>query len=154
VNRLAFRAALLASLALSGCASAPPTTVKEVAPDTFNIRYSSSRHGSKIAPEDRVMLLAAETTLEHKARYFALVGIGDETPSKTETPAKSTASAAPQSVYGIYGVGGTSPQPLTSQIATSKKGITIKCFVEAPRDLIVSDAVAVEKDIKKKYALP
>lgn len=111
------------------------------------------------------MLIAAQTTLEHKAKYFALVGFGDETPSKPAlsegaatgptAPSGSAPAVAPQSVYGIYGVGGTMPlRPLTSQVATSKKGVTIKCFVVQPEDLIVSNALAVESDIKKKYGLP
>jgi len=143
------RAALVVSLALFGCAGAPPDTVKEVAPDTFNIPYSPGRHGSKMTPEDRVLLLAAQTTLEHNAKYFALIGIGDEAPAKAAR--NSTSGAA--SVYGIYGVGGT-VQPAASQIAVVKKGVTITCFAEAPEDLIVSNAAAVENDIKKKYALP
>jgi len=84
--------------------------VKEGAPDIFNIRYSPARHGSKIAPEDRVMLLAAETTL---------VGIGDEAPSKMAAPGRGRDAAK---LYGIDGVGGTSVQPLTSQVARAKKG--------------------------------
>jgi hypothetical protein len=166
VHPKAIRAFLLAAFAaLAGCQTTPPSAVKEVGPDTYQIHYTAGRHGAKMAPEDRVLLLAAQTTLEHKAKYFALVGFGDETPpgagSSTDSaagaaiPAGATPGIAQQNVYGIYGVGGTSPlQPLTSQIASSKKGVTIKCFVVKPEDLIVSNAAAVESDIKKKYALP
>ena len=145
-----FCAAVLA-LVCAGCATAPRDTVAQVAPDTFHIHYSPSRFGSKMTPEDRVLLVAARTTLGHNYKYFALVGIGDDAASRT--PAKPAPAAAPESVYGIYGFGG-GPQPAGSQITAASKGITIKCFALPPADLIASNAAAVESDIKKKYLIP
>jgi len=148
------RLAFLAPLILFGCALPPSDPVKEIAQDTYCIQYSSSRGRSPMTPEDRVMLLAAETTLRHGLNYFAIVGIGGEASSSAPEPSKIAPNAALQNVYGIYGVGGTSVRPSSSQVAAAKRGITIKCFAAQPAELIASNAAAVEKDIKKKYSLP
>jgi len=149
INRLS----LLLPLVFFGCATAAPDPVKQVGPDTYSIRYIPGRHGSRIDAEDRVLLQAAETTLQHNDKYFAIIGIGDEAPADTAAAPDKT-NLALQNVYGIYGVGGTVVQPASGQLAMVKKGITIKCFTTPPTDLISSNAAAVERDIKKKYSLP
>jgi hypothetical protein len=152
---------LLGSALLFGCATQYNSTGfsggysdTQLAPDVFRITFSGNGFTSSDRAQDFALLRAADLSLTHGFRYFAIVtGRTGGTVSSVTLPGSSytTANATGYGSY-IYRTATTTYTPPTNiPIFKPSSGLLIRCFTERPPSGYVLDARFLSNSIRAKY---
>jgi hypothetical protein len=153
--------AFLGSALLFGCATAYNNTGfsggysdTQLAPDVFRITFSGNGFTSSDRAQDFALLRAADLTLSHRFRFFAIItGRSGGSVSSVTLPGSSytTASATGYGGYA-YGTATTTYTPPTNiPIFKPSSGLLIRCFTERPPSGYVLDARFLSNSIRAKY---
>jgi hypothetical protein len=127
-----------------------------LAPDVYRISFQGNGYTSKQRAQDFAVLRAADLTLSHGYRYFAVVNETEGGRSGTvNTPGYSytTGSAVAVGNYA-YGNAHTTYVPGASiPFYFPESGLVIRCFKERPEGIFAFDAAFVSHSLREKYQL-
>jgi len=148
-------------------ATARDYSQKEVGLDSYSLQYIGRGRHPKGYVEDLLMLRAAQLTIEHGYSYFAIVAVGPDMAAADSATARAAAQPGASSAktgpgFGLYGSGlsafGSASMiqapanlPPGAPAPRRSPALTIRCFKQAPVDVIASNAANVERLILKKY---
>jgi hypothetical protein len=154
---------LFAAALLSGCATPYSSTGfaggysdTQLAPDAFRITFSGNGFTSSERTQDLALLRAADVTLSHGFRYFAVAGSGNGGSTSSITLPGSAYTTATATGYGnsAYGSAVTTFVPPTQiPVFKPKSGLLIRCFSERPESGYVFDAQFLSNSIRTKYGI-
>jgi hypothetical protein len=156
-------AALANCIAVFGCATqyssqgfAGGYSDTQLAPDAFRIAFSGNGFTSAERAQDFAILRAADLTLGHGFRYFAIVSSASgATQSSVNLPGQSYTTVQATG-YGnsVYGTAATTYMPPTSiPIFKPNSSMFIRCFAEKPPDGYVFDAQFLSRSLRSKYGI-
>lgn len=160
---IAFSLSLVVSVLSVGCVS--PYASKgftggysdtQLAPDAFRITFSGNNITSRERAQDLALLRAADVTLSHGFRYFAIVNSESGGSTSYVTLPGTSNTTAMATAYGntVYGTANTTVMPPT-YIPTFKPsaGLLIRCFADRPESTYVFDAQFLSKSLRSKYGI-
>ncbi len=136
----------------------------QLAPDVFRVNVRGNGYTSNERAQDFALLRAAELTLQHGFKYFAIIDESSSTdvstystPGSSQTTGSSTGTA---NVYGNYGTyqgtySGTTTYnpPQTYNIHKPRSSISVRCFADKPDSTYTFDAVFLQQSISQKYGI-
>jgi hypothetical protein len=153
----------LASLISAGCATqytgrslAGGYSDTQLAPDAFRITFSGNGFTSSERTQDFALLRAADLTLSHGFRYFAIINSasGGNTSSITLPGQSYTTASATGYGNSVYGSATTTYVPPTNiPIFKPNTGLLIRCFAERPEGGFVFDAQFLSHSLRSKYGM-
>jgi hypothetical protein len=159
----AFSFVALASLVLTSCATqytssgfAGGYSDTQLAPDAFRITFSGNGFTSSERTQDFALLRAADLTLRHGFRYFAIINSasGGSTSSITLPGQSYTTASATGYGNSVYGSATTTYVPPTNiPIFKPNTGLLIRCFAERPEGGYGFDAQFLSKSLRSKYGI-
>jgi hypothetical protein len=117
----------------------------QLAPDVFRVSFKGNKYTSADRVQDFALLRAAEITLTHNARYFAVVSSKDQTqrntyvnPGSEYTDRKGYTTYTPATVSTYY---------------TPAVGMMIRIFPTKPKGDHAFDAEFLAKSLRTKYQI-
>ena len=125
-----------------------------LAPDVYHISFQGNGYTSSERAQDFALLHAADMTLSHGFRYFAIVNGANNTSVSSITLPGQSYTSANVTGYGnsAYGTAVTTYDPPTSiPIFKPDSGLLIRCFAERPERGHVFDARFLSNSIRTKY---
>jgi hypothetical protein len=141
--------ALLIIAGLPGCASQYVSkkmfggySDTALAPDVYRISFQGNRYTSTERAQDFAILRAADLTLSHGFRYFAII-------NQTEGGRSGAYTYVNAQRYGNMVFGDATTIPLFLPNA----GLMIRCFKDRPTDVFVLDADFVSRSLRQKYQI-
>ena len=163
ITHIAFSFVALASLVLAGCVS--PYASKgftggysdtQLAPDAFRVTFSGNNITSSERTQDFALLRAADLTISHGFRYFAIVNSASGGSTSSITLPGHSYTTAQATGYGnsVYGSASTTYMPPTNiSMFKPNTGLLIRCFIERPEGGYVFDAQFLSKSLRTKYEI-
>jgi hypothetical protein len=126
----------------------------------FRINFTGNAYTSAERAQDFALLRAADLTLQHGFKCFAVV---DETastqvssfttPGTATTTGTAYVSGGYGSYYGSYSANTTYTPPQTQYFFKPRSGLLIKCFAEQPEKIYIFDAAFLQQSIREKYKI-
>jgi hypothetical protein len=163
-TRINYTAVIALSLIMASCAT--PYTNNSflhllggysdtaLAPDVYRISFQGNGFTSSERAQDFALLHAADMTLSHGFRYFAIVSERNGTSEYEITQPGHAYTSANVIGYGnsAYGTAVTTYDPPTSiRIFKPHSGLLIRCFATRPESGYVFDARFLSNSIRTKY---
>jgi hypothetical protein len=125
-----------------------------LAPDVYRISFQGNGYTSSERVQDFAILRAADLTLAHGYRYFAIFNAAEGGRSGTiNMPGQSyTTVNAQQFGNAVYGTAHTTYVPgATIPFFLPQSGLLIRCFAERPQGGYALDAAFVSRSLRQKY---
>jgi hypothetical protein len=154
---------IVSFLFISGCATEYQGTSftggysdTQLAPDAFQIRFSGNGFTSPERAQDFALLRAADLTLGHGFRYFAIANSAEGGSTSSITLPGSSYTTANVTGYGnsAYGSAVTTYTPPTNiPVFKPRAGLLIRCFQQQPPAAYVFDAQFLSRSIRTKYGM-
>lgn len=116
----------------------------QLAPDLFRVSFTGNAFTSTERVQDFALLRAAEITLEHHARYFAVVSQHDQTRRNTYVTPGS---------YYTKGNKTTYTSPTVDTYYYPGVGMMVRIFETKPKGNFVFDAEFLSNSIRTKYQI-
>jgi hypothetical protein len=160
-TRINYSAVIALTLIMASCAT-PYQSVGFVggysdtalAPDVYHISFRGNGYTSSERAQDFALLHAADMTLSHGFRYFAIVNGANSTSVSSITLPGQAYTSMSVTGYGnsAYGTAVTTVDPPTSiPIFKPSSGLLIRCFAARPERGYVFDARFLSNSIRAKY---
>jgi hypothetical protein len=131
-------------------------TETQLAPDVFRIRFAGNGFTSSDRAQDFAMLRAADLTLTHGFRYFAVLNEANGGYTDSITLPGQSYTTTSVNAYGntAYGTSVTTTIPGQNiPIFKPRSGLLIRCFPTQPKGLYTFDATFISNSIRQKYQL-
>ena len=156
-----FSAVIALTLIMASCATPYQSTGftggysdTALAPDVYHVSFRGNGYTSSERAQDFALLHAADMTLSHGFRYFAIVSEANGTRVSSITLPGQSYTSASVTGYGnlAYGTAVTTYTPPTSiPIFKPDSGLLIRCFAQRPGSGYVFDARFLSNSIRTKY---
>jgi hypothetical protein len=160
-TRINYSAVIALTLIIASCATPYQSTGfiggysdTALAPDVYRVLFEGNGFTSSGRAQDFALLRAADMTLSHGYRYFAIVNEANSTSVSSITLPGQSYTSLSISGYGdsAYGTAVTTYDPPTTiPISKPNSGLLIRCFVERPKSGYVFDARFLSHSIRTKY---
>lgn len=128
----------------------------QLAPDAFRITFSGNGFTSPDRAQDFALLRAADLTLGHGFRYFAIVGEHEGGSNASITVPGSAYTTGHAYAYGNYVSGSaqtTYIPPTNIPIFKPSTGLLIRCFAQRPPGDYAFDAQFLSNSLRAKYGI-
>src|SRR5207247_10009882 len=127
-----------------------------LAPDLYRISFQGNGYTSQERTQDFAVLRAAELTLSHGNRYFAIINQTEGGSSGVINMPGQAYTYVNAQQYGnmVYGTAHTTYIPgATIPFFLPRSGLMIRCFNQRPEGAFALDAAFVSKSLREKYHL-
>jgi len=162
-RRINYSAVIALALIMASCATTYHSTGfsggysdTALAPDVYHVSFRGNGYTSSERAQDFALLHAADMTLSHGFRYFAIVNEANTTSVSSITLPGQSYTSANVTGYGnsAYGTAITTYDPPTTiPIFKPKSGLLIRCFAARPESGYVFDARFLSNSIRTKYRM-
>ena len=128
----------------------------QLAPDVFRVVFSGNGYTSGERAQDFAMLRAADLTLQHGFKYFALINENDSTTEQSFTTTGHANTTGEVYAYGnnaTYSSNTTYTPGQTYTFHKPKSGLMIRCFATKPEGISVFDAAFLRQSLGSKYGI-
>ena len=128
----------------------------QLAPDVFRITFQGNGFTAPERTQDFALLRAADLTLKHGYRYFAMVTANSGGRSGSITLPGHAYTTANVTGYGntAFGTANTTYTPATTiPVFYPNTGLLIRCFREKPQSAYVLDAQFLSNSMRAKYRI-
>jgi hypothetical protein len=133
---------------LGGCSDV------QLAPGVFRITFQGNGYTAPERTQDFALLRAADLTLKHGYRYFAILTADSGGRSAAITLPGHAYTTANFTAYGntAFGTANTTYTPATTiPVFYPNTGLLIGCFREKPQSAYVLDAQFLSNSLRTKY---
>jgi hypothetical protein len=127
-----------------------------LAPDVYRISFQGNGYTSQERTQDFAVLRAADLTLSHGYRYFAIINQTEGGRSGVMNMPGQAYTYVNAQQYGnvVYGSAHTTYIPgATIPFFFPNSGLMIRCFRERPDGIFALDAAFVSKSLREKYRI-
>ena len=156
---------IAAVIFINGCATSYHSTgftggysETQLAPDVFRIHFAGNGYTSGERAQDFAMLRAADLTLQHGFKCFAIIDESSSTavssfttPGSATTTGSAYVSGGYGNYYGSYSDQTTYTPPQTYYVFKPRAGLLIRCFTDKPEAIYTFDAAFLQQSLKQKY---
>ena len=122
----------------------------------FQIRFAGNGYTSSERAQDFALLRAADLTLTHGFRYFAIANSAEGSSISSVTLPGTSYTTGNVTRYGNTAVGSATTTyipPTSIPIIKPRAGILIRCFQQRPPAGYVFDASFLSQSIRAKYGM-
>jgi hypothetical protein len=128
----------------------------QLAPDVFRVSFSGNGFTSPDRVQDFALLRAAELTLQHGARYFAVMDSENQSRTSTYVSPGSSYTSGTATAYGNTATYSGTTTSTPAQVHTYYKpgvGMVIRTFSQQPSHIHAFDAEFLLQSIRSKYGI-